>query len=564
MRLPFFRFRSPALDAVAAARALFFGAGPLARSTSPAAIVHDTGAVVVANAAAWGCSTQIGLAEAGPLRPEIAAAVSARKPTVVTLAEEGAALTLEVLPLSEGMALLLGREAGVAGALNEALVDSRSRYKALVEMSSAFVWEIGADGRFTFVSPRGALGWTADELVGRNPNDYLSDATDSPFSARKPVDGAIVWWRRKDGREACLSITATPIERDGRWRGARGVCRDVTAERTHENELARARQREDLLAHFVKLLRDADGTEAMLDAACETATRAFDARACRIDRVDPDGTITGLAAYGVTHDDVGRALMITRVARAGGGIATMDSGNGRRIACPTLHRQKVNGVLCLERAPGAPAWSDENRRLVAGLADQLGIALAQAAAQAELADASRTDSLTGLLNRRAFEHDMAARLRRRPDPATPGALLAVDLDNFKAVNDLHGHKRGDEALKVVATVLLERTRPGDLVARLGGDEFAIWMERIDAGSAAARAAELVGCGAELARFSGTAEQPLGLSVGVALRRDENDLAELMSRADAAMYAVKRRGKDGFQLEGERTPLVPIERRKAAG
>jgi diguanylate cyclase (GGDEF)-like protein/PAS domain S-box-containing protein len=564
MRLPLFRFRSTAPDAVAAARALFFGEGPLARSKSPAAIVRDTGAVVVANGAAWDCSAQIGLAEAGPLRPEIAAAVSARKPAVVTLAEEGAALTLEVLPLGEGMALLLGREAGVAGALNEALVDSRSRYKALVEMSSAFVWETGSDGRFAFVSPRGALGWTADELVGRNPQYYLSDATDSPFSTRKPVDGAIVWWRRKDGGEACLSITATPIERDGRWRGARGVCRDVTAERAHEDELARARQREDLLAHFVKLLRDADGTEAMLNAACETATRAFGARACRIDRVDPDGTITGLAAYGVTHDDVGRALMITRVARAGGGIAIMDSGNGRRIACPTLHRQKVNGVLCLERAPGAPAWSDENRRLVAGLADQLGIALAQAAVQAELADASRTDSLTGLLNRRAFGHDMAARLRRRPNPANPGVLLAVDLDNFKAVNDLHGHKRGDEALKTVATLLLERTRPGDLVARLGGDEFAIWMERIDADSAAARAAELVACGAELARFSGTAEQPLGLSVGVALRRDENDLAVLMSRADAAMYAVKRRGKGGFQLEGERTPLVPIERRKAAG
>jgi diguanylate cyclase (GGDEF)-like protein len=269
------------------------------------------------------------------------------------------------------------------------------------------------------------------------------------------------------------------------------------------------------------------------------------------------------AAFGPAREDPALALMIARAARSGGGVVTMDSDFGRRIACPTQHRHAVNGVLFLERASDAPPWSEEDRMLMVGIADQLGIALAQAVAQAALNEASRTDPLTGLLNRRAFEAEMAGRLARNPHATAPGALMAIDLDNFKAVNDDHGHEAGDEALKAVAALLVERTRAGDLVARLGGDEFAIWLERIDPESAAARAAELAACASRLAEFSGSADQPLGLSVGVAVRGTETDLPSLMGRADAAMYVVKRRGKGGYQLDRAKTPLAAAKRRRAA-
>jgi diguanylate cyclase (GGDEF)-like protein/PAS domain S-box-containing protein len=398
---------------------------------------------------------------------------------------------------------------GHTEALNRALVDSRARYKALVELSSAFAWETGPDGRFAFVSPRGVLGFAAEELVGRQPETFMIGLPSaSPFATREAVDDAIVWWRRKDGGESCFSVTATPIERDGHWRGARGVCRDVTAERAFEDALARARHREALYGHLARLLRDAEGAESMVKRTCEIIAHELGATARHVEA----------AADAAFHDDP------------------------RLLVCPTQHRDAVNGLLVVERAAGGSPWTDEDRMLVSGMADQLGIALAQAAAQAALLRASRTDPLTGLLNRRAFEEEMATRLGRPANADAPGALLAVDLDNFKPVNDRHGHERGDAALQAVAASLVERTRPGDLVARLGGDEFAIWLERIDAAAAASRAGELIDCAARLAEFSAGPDAPLGLSVGIAVRRGETDLPALAARADAEMYATKRRRK----------------------
>jgi diguanylate cyclase (GGDEF)-like protein/PAS domain S-box-containing protein len=403
----------------------------------------------------------------------------------------------------------LRRRRGHAEALNRALVDSRARYKALVELSSAFAWETGPDGRFAFVSPRGVLGVTAEELVGRPAGEFLIvTPTASPFVTREAVEDAIVWWRRKDGGEACLSVTAMPLERDGRWQGARGVCRDITAERSYEDALARARHRESLHGHLARLLRDAEDASAMVARTCEILAHALGASARHVD-----------AAAGVRDDS-----------------------DPQRLVYPTRHRDSVNGVLIVEHPPDAPPWTEEDRILVSGMADQLGVALAQAAAQAALMRASRTDALTGLLNRRAFEAEIAARLARPSNADMPGALLAIDLDNFKAVNDRHGHERGDAALRAVAALLGERTRPGDLVARLGGDEFMVWVERIDAAVAATRAAELTGCASRLAAFSAGPDAPLGLSVGVAVRRGEMDLAALAARADAEMYAAKRRRK----------------------
>lgn len=133
-RFRFPEFRGQAPDAMSAARALFHGAGPLARCKGAAAIIDYDGSMVAANGAALDLAPALGLAEAAPLRPEIAAAISAGRPLVVPLAGESGALTVEVLPLGQGAALLLGHEAGAAGALNQALADSRARYKALVEM----------------------------------------------------------------------------------------------------------------------------------------------------------------------------------------------------------------------------------------------------------------------------------------------------------------------------------------------------------------------------------------------------------------------------------------------
>src|SRR5690606_38519430 len=106
-----------------------------------------------------------------------------------------------------------------------------------------------------------------------------------------------------------------------------------------------------------------------------------------------------------------------------------------------------------------------------------------------------SDSLTGLLNRRAFLTELTAALARSCRTRATGALIYLDLNNFKQLNDLHGHETGNEALKGIAGILSSAIRPYDLAARLGGDEFALWLEDIsgrDAGRSARRIADAIG------------------------------------------------------------------------
>lgn len=148
----------------------------------------------------------------------------------------------------------------------------------------------------------------------------------------------------------------------------------------------------------------------------------------------------------------------------------------------------------------------------------------------------RADEMTGRLNRRAFLADLADRTARAAGGGSGGALFYVDLDNFKAVNDVHGHQRGDEALIALSDLLVLKSRPGDLVARLGGDEFAMWLDRTDEKAAVKRAKDLLDASQGLRIFSGSPDKLLGISVGVAVLEGGSDeqVGELTARADSAM------------------------------
>ncbi|MCZ6814237.1 MAG: GGDEF domain-containing protein, partial [Alphaproteobacteria bacterium] len=195
-------------------------------------------------------------------------------------------------------------------------------------------------------------------------------------------------------------------------------------------------------------------------------------------------------------------------------------------------------------------------------AEHLGIAIEQVVQHEKLTRWSRTDGLTGLLNRRSFVADLVRRHGRVARGSAPGTLIYCDLDNFKQVNDTHGHERGDAALCELARLLEGSTRGGDLVARLGGDEFALWLESIDAQSAASKARELLGRAQVLIPYSGGPDAPLGMSLGVAVldSGSAESLEELMARADMAMYASKKNGKGIFTMappaDSPGSPEVP--------
>ena len=165
----------------------------------------------------------------------------------------------------------------------------------------------------------------------------------------------------------------------------------------------------------------------------------------------------------------------------------------------------------------------------------------------ELERQATQDSLTGLGNRRRFEEDLAAAMARSRRDRSTGALLMLDLDDFKQVNDSRGHPAGDQVIKEMAEVLRRRARKSDTLARLGGDEFAVILPRCSR-EEARLAAEAIA--AEVRGFrSDENPNPMTVSVGIAMFGEDprTSVATVVSEADTAMYAAKDGGRDGVRV-----------------
>jgi diguanylate cyclase (GGDEF)-like protein len=169
-----------------------------------------------------------------------------------------------------------------------------------------------------------------------------------------------------------------------------------------------------------------------------------------------------------------------------------------------------------------------------------------AASQARIAELEARvdiDPLTETLNRRGFERELHRSLAYVKRYGTSAALLFLDLDGFKPVNDRHGHAAGDAVLKAVAAALLRQVRASDVVARIGGDEFAVLLWNVNGSAAAAKASSLeTAVYATPVRWR-SSTLVVGASAGVAPLGALDTPAEVLARADAAMYARKaeRRG-----------------------
>lgn len=160
--------------------------------------------------------------------------------------------------------------------------------------------------------------------------------------------------------------------------------------------------------------------------------------------------------------------------------------------------------------------------------------------QEQLGRLATHDQLTGVLNARAFQEQLTQELERNRRYPRPLALLYLDLDDFKVVNDSHGHQTGDAVLRLVADAMRSSVRQADVVGRLGGDEFAVLMPETDALLANAAAGRLA---AGLRRvFQGTPTVTASIGV-VSCHGTEAGPDELLRRADQAMYEAKRAGKD---------------------
>ncbi len=467
----------------------------------------------------------------------------------LVMGDSRATVTIEltVLPLMESDSfLVLGKDITLEKNLRGALVESRKRYKELIECSTDFVWETDGDGRFAFVTALGALGFSADVLIGRTARSMVDRRKPVPepfpFEARQPADRAEVWLRDATGEPACLLVSCVPIvSEDQQHLGARGVCRDVTEARRRDDALAKIRVREAMFATMVRTIRDEADPNRMLNTAARVLAEGFSAVSCVIFRAGKKGAVHESASYGKAP----MGSVPEQVGSIEDGVCDIDIDPG---AEDLRALGKRNGAIFISRSDRR-RWATDERALLAGVAERIGIAIQQVDAREELLTLSQTDSLTGVYNRRAFveavEHDIAAR-RNSEDRA---ALFYVDLNNFKGVNDSLGHHQGDAALKAAAEIMAESAEIGDLVGRIGGDEFAIWIDIDEESEALARAASLADAAASLADYSVNLPAPLGMSIGIALfdPATGEGVDDLMARADHAMYAAKRDPDRNFAL-----------------
>lgn len=378
---------------------------------------------------------------------------------------------------------------------------------------------------FTFVTPGGALGYTTEQLIDRHPTTFMPRSMPAgaalPFFAKERVNQVDVWFRRADGATALLVTSAVPIrDADGPWVGARGVCRDVT----DECELVARLAAEQMLKHhkgdIARTLQNEIEPDKMLVAAAAATTKALSGVHGRIHRADGYDRFMLAAEFGVPPVDNAlgdglEAALLARMSESKDSEIMALQADRYLLCVAAVYRQQQKGVITVTRRPEAGPWTPDDVALAHEAALHIAIAIVEIENHDQLLRLSRTDEMTKLLNRRAFFEELKARVEGdRPAPGA-GALFFVDLDNFKLVNDVHGHLRGDEALIEVASILTANSRPGELVARFGGDQFALWLDRTDEDAAAVRAREILDAARRLREFSGDTARPLGMSIGIA-------------------------------------------------
>lgn len=485
---------------------------------------------------------------------------------------------------SDCSVIVLAWEMTIQASLRDALIDSRAFFRDLADCAGDFVWATDSTGKFSYISPTGIGDRTAVELHGRHAVEMFNTPefdVSELFGATQAIKEYDLWIEDGEGK-SCFSFSAEPIyDKSGQWCGARGVGRDVTELKHKETELARIRSADTLVNQVLQAIRAEADPNVMLTAAANAVVLTSALKACWILRREgtkefstQNATITK-AAYGQEDADVllDEADILNhlegKLAYEKQDDIEWTTENYHVIATPASHGGQLLGVVCFfvagVKTDGKSEIPEEHLSIGYALAhhttSQVAATIALAEQYEHLQVLSHTDSLTALLNRRAFTAEIRRRMSHHKRAKRTAALLYIDLDNFKAVNDTLGHAVGDDVLCTIAKIIRTNTRESDISARLGGDEFAIWLEETDATSAELKANDLIEqCQqvSELLAISRMQDdenddldalEKIGMSVGVAVFDPDHSesLESLMNRADSALYQVKADGKCGYRL-----------------
>jgi len=460
-------------------------------------------------------------------------------------------LSLVVMLLPE---LLLSAAVGASRERRLALEAQRERYRHLYERTPAMMHSIGPDGRMLAVSRLWLerLGYDERDVIGRPSTDFL-DAE----SRRRAIEQVLPQFLRtgecrdveyrmlaRDGRPVDVLLSAIS-ERDaqGRFLRSLAVLEDVTRKRLAE-QLAAEHQR----------------TAAMLECIGD-AVIGIDARG-RIRSLNP----AAVAMTGWMLEEARGRDWAGWLSRRG--VADDEPVPPDPVAFCLAHRTRPEPTSC--RLVRRDASWRVVREIVLPMSapdgqgfDGVVLTLQDMTAAHDLARTlahrAHHDALTGLPNRLLLQDRLQQALRLARRQHQPLALMFMDLDHFKQINDRHGHDAGDELLKAVAQRVRSAVRASDTVCRLGGDEFVVLLPQIEAALDAERVARhILSEVSRPYRLGALPELQVSFSIGIAVfPEDGEDEATLMRRADTAMYQAKREGRNAlrFHQRGD-TDLTP--------
>jgi diguanylate cyclase (GGDEF)-like protein/PAS domain S-box-containing protein len=435
--------------------------------------------------------------------------------------------------------------------------DERSRL--LLTSSAEGILGLDTDARLTFINPAATnlLGLNPSTALGRvghelyhhtRPDGTPYPAADCPCVAvaregRSAAADADVFWRA-DGTPVPVDYRATPLLTD-RLEGAVLTFRDVSERLQAEQQLA---AQAEFLNSVLNALSaqtgvvDAHGTLIAVNSAW---TRFMQERGGRPERCGPGVSVFDVLDRVIGHDRAAADEVVE-------GLQAVLEGRTREF----------NRDVTCSWSTGAPLYF--SLQVVPLDAPEGGAVLgytditARKALEVQAAHRALHDELTSLPNRALLLDRLEHALRERD--AAPLALLFVDLDHFKLVNDGYGHEAGDRVLQELAARLRSAVRPSDTVARLAGDEFVILCERLPFLTEAYRLAQrILGSIAEPFSLDGT-QLTLGASIGIA-EAEDRDLTpdDLLRAADQAMFEAKARGRNQFAVYDDGVHQRSVER-----
>lgn len=426
--------------------------------------------------------------------------------------------------------------------LVDALLESEAKFRGLFESIREGVYRSTRDGRLLVVNPAFArmLGYASAEEACAVPAGslYWYPADRDSYLRRMDAAGEVrnveCVLRRKDG-SMLVAVDNGRVMRDehGRVSGFEGTIADITERKKVETAVFQAKERAQVTLQSIGeavITTDSQGRIDYMNPVAEELT-GWDGREAQNQPIGYVMTVIDEASGEPAEGPVMRCLREGQVL----GLAehtVMVNRRGRQIAIQD----------------SASPIRDRARNLIGAVMLFHDISKERRLHRALHYQASH-DALTGLINRREFENRLTAAVDSvRENEAARHALLYLDLDQFKLINDTCGHPAGDQLLKQITAVLQSRLRGGDMLARLGGDEFGILLQHCPLDQAL-RVADALRQAIRDFRFSWQDHaMGVGVSIGIVEITPETPTAtHVMSAADRACYGAKDQGRNRVQL-----------------